>query len=146
MSVQVKTVTKEELKKYEVPDTDVGIQQWGCKEDVEYETGDGRKFKGDAFIFHLIVPDSFVPEGMLTLKTKDGREGEKICFKLNIGSYPKYVEYGVDEIFPRYLGKLSNNQHVVEMICPYKTEDLSDMGIVRKAIRAGDTHLSFVIV
>lgn len=146
MNFETRLITKEEKAKLDIPDTNIAIQQWGCKENIEYETVDGRKFKGDAFIFHLLVPESFIPNGDLVLKTPDGKVGERIYFKLMVGTYPKYFDFKVDEIFPRYLGKMCNNQHVVEMIAPYKIEDIGEMSRVRKAIRAGDTHLSFSIV
>lgn len=125
---------------------DVGIQQWGVMKDMNHEFTDGTKFNGDAFIFHLLVPDQFIPNGELTLRTKDGKDGDVIYFKLNIASYPKYVEYRQHELKPHYLGRLSNNQHVVEMIAPYKAADLGCIDKLKRAIANGETHLKFSIV
>ena len=140
----IRELTLEESKLVEETPTGdtVGIQQWGVKKNLEYN---GENL-GDCFLFHLLVPDSLVKDGEMTLKTIDGRDGSKVCFKLDIGKYPKYFEYSPSELRTHYLGQLSCGAHVVEMVGRLKSEETGNIDMIRDAIKKGKTRLQFSIL
>lgn len=138
---------KEILENYREPsDKEIGVVQWGVKENLSYTDNNGIAVTNDAFIFHLIVPDCYIPDGELILYRLDGKFGEILCFKINVKSYPKYIELRRSDIVPHYLGKLSNNQHIIEMIAKYPESDLGDIKSLRRAIAKGECTLQFSVV
>lgn len=130
----------------------IGIDRWGVKPDLVYRERRGGKeegeviFEGDAFIFRLVVPEKYINNGDLELKIQGtDRPGEIIFFKFRTGGRVRYTHYRPGEIKPHYLGLLSNGLTLVEMICPYRTEDLGDIHKFIKDIQSGETKMEFSI-